>query len=79
MNLKEFPAKGKDLWAETEVFILKQSQSCLWNWNCLVIFIHTDHLPYDVLDVSIQNLTDVSACPKHTLQTVFLPTLLQVS
>ena len=36
-------------------------------------------LTLHVLDVSIQNLTDVSACPKHTLQTVFLPTLLQVS
>lgn len=67
----------RSLYSQTESIL--SLVACLWNWNCLVIFIYTDHLPYDVLDVSIQNLTDVSACPKHTLQTVFLPTLLQVS
>ena len=67
----------RSLYSQTESIL--SLVASLWNWNCLVIFIHTDHLPYDVLDVSIQNLTDVSACPKHTLQTVFLPTLLQVS
>lgn len=62
MNLKEFPAKGKDLWNGTKAFILKQAilslVAFLWNWNCLVIFIHSISFPSYVPDVSIEMLTD---------------------